>query len=86
MDVIEQEEFRFWLEQYGVGNASGMQVIFGALCNGARVMVIALQGARFKDVAMDNQGGVGEEWVNYCGGCVWHQHYVGFVNAFLAAN
>lgn len=86
MDVIEQEEFRFWFEQYGVGNVSGTQVIFGVFCNGVWVMVIVLQGVRFKDVVMDNQGGVGEEWVNYCGGCVWYQYYVGFVNVFLVVN
>ena len=85
-DVIEQEEFRFWPEQYGVGNASGTQVIFSALRDGARVTVIALQGTRFKDVATDNQGRIGEERINHCGGCVWHQHHVGFVNAFPAAN
>lgn len=46
----------------------------------------SLAGCEFKDVATDNQGRIGEERVNHCGGCVWHQHHVGFVNAFPAAN
>ncbi|CNT87753.1 Uncharacterised protein [Salmonella enterica subsp. enterica] len=45
-----------------------------------------MQSARLQDVATDNQGRVREERVNHCGGCVWHQHHVGFVNAFPAAD
>jgi hypothetical protein len=43
-DVVEYEEFRLRPEQYGCGDAAGLQEIFGTLGDGARIAVAALRG------------------------------------------
>ncbi len=60
------------------------QVAFRTCFAMERVTVITCMSC--PDVATDNQGRVREERVNHCGGCVWHQHHVGFVNAFQYAD
>lgn len=85
-DIVEQEEFWFWSEQHGIGDASGAQVLFSAFCDRARVTVIALQRAWFQDIAADDQGGFFVERVNNSGSRVRHQHHVGFVDTFPATN
>lgn len=45
-----------------------------------------LAECRARDVTTDNQGGVREERVDNRSGRIGHQHHVGFVNAFPAAD
>jgi len=85
-DVIEQEELWLWPEQNGVCDTGRTQVLFSAFCDRAWVTVIALQRARFQDIAADDQRRFFVERVNERSGCIWHQNHVGFVNAFPAAN
>lgn len=86
MDVVEQEEFWFWFEQDGISDVGGVQVFFSVFCDGVWVMVIVLQGVWFEDIVVDDQGWFFVEWVNDCGGCVWYQDYVRFVDIFLVIN
>ena len=81
-DVVEQEEFWFWPEQDGISDAGGAQVLFSAFRDGARVTVIALQGAWLEDIAADDQGRFFVERVNDRGGRVRHQDHVRFVDTF----
>ena len=85
-DVVEQEEFWFWPEQDGISDAGGAQVLFSAFRDGARVTVIALQGAWLEDIAADDQGRFFVERVNDRGGRVRHQDHVRFVDTFPATN
>ena len=84
--VVEQEELWLWPEQNGVCDACCAQVFFSAFCDGARVAIVALHGARLEDIATDDQSRFFVERVNDSGRGVRHQYHVRFVNAFPATN
>ena len=85
-DVVEHEELGFRSEQYGIGDAAGLQEIFGTLGDGARIAVVALHGGRFQDVTDDVQGGLFGERIQLGGGRIRHQHHVRLVDALPAAD
>ena len=75
-DVVKQEELWLWPEQHGVCDAGRTQVLFSAFSDGARVAVVALQGAWFQDVTTNNQGRFFIERVDECSRRIWHQNHV----------
>ncbi len=85
-DVVEHEEFRLWPEQHGVGDTAGFQEVFGTLGDGARIAVVTLHGSGFQHVTDDVQSGLFGERVQLGRGRIRHQHHVGFVDAFPAAD
>ena len=83
---IEYEELGLRAEQSGVGDAGGLQVLFGAAGNGAGIALVALHGGGFDDVAGDVDCGFFGERIDHRGAVVRHQDHVGFVDAFPAGD
>src|SRR5690606_13293094 len=86
LDAVEYEEFRLRTEQGGVGNAGGLQVFLGALADGTRVTVVALDGGRLDDVAAHDHGADIGERIHHGGGIIRHQDHVGLVDVLPAGN
>ena len=85
-DLVENEEFVFRAEQRGVGDSGGFEIGLGALCQGARVALVALHGHRFDDVAAQVDRGFFVEGIDDGGGGVRHQNHVRLIDALPAGD
>ena len=84
--VIKDEEFCFRAEINCVTDAGALQIRFSALSCATRVAVIKLACVRLDDVTEDGECCLSVEWVDGCGGAIWHQHHVGLIDRFPASD
>ncbi|MNH06592.1 hypothetical protein D3C79_659640 [compost metagenome] len=86
LHFVEDEELWLRAGEYGVTDAGALQVLFGALGDGARVTIVALHARRVDDVAGDDQGRLFGERVQYGSFVDRHQDHVGSFDAFPASD
>ena len=84
--VVEHKEFGFGTKKCGVAQSCGREVGLSALCDAARVALIALHGRRFNNVTTQNDRCIVCEGVNHRGAVVGHEDHVGFVNTLPACD
>ena len=75
-NVIEDEEFCFWCEESGVGNAGAGKVSLCLLCYLTWVATIDLTVARVVNVEDHNERAVVAKLVDISGGHIWKQFHV----------
>ena len=65
LDVVENEKLRFWTKVGCVPDTGALEVVFGALGDGAWVTVVALHGSGLGDVTTEDDGGVVGERIQH---------------------
>lgn len=83
--VAEEEEFGFWSEVGGVGDAAGFEVGVGFACDVAWVAAVGLACEGVVDVADEAEGGYFECGVDEGGAGIGEDEHVAFVDGLEAA-
>jgi hypothetical protein len=86
LDVVEDEEFGFRSDEYGIADAGCLQIGFSLLGGAARVAVIGLARNRVENVAQNDHGGLREERVHMDRFRIRHEHHVGLVDGLPSAD